>query len=761
MIQHDIRTGLFGLLLAATTAVTWCADTPLASQATVAPFAKAPAIDGTLTPGEWDGALGTGMMGNWSTGELEPRQATARLGWYKDRLYLLVVSAVPPTFVPGTALPRDTEAVLTTNPTLECWLDPNRATRASGTGDLSYYQLLLDSAGNIIDACRDGRGVPDDRWDGRWTTAIKVDPQTGQLITEASLPFADLGMTGKVDGRTLGLLFGYNFMAPFTQLQWMPMGNSSVGFDNPPIFPTIRLASQTPTVQVVGLGERLLQGELDAQLTLTNPGRACAVRLLSTLSAPGAAPVREETVVELPARGRVPFRVRPGVKQAVGVLHQWQLTVTSADGKEIFFADRRCWKPSAAPVAAKWHLAPGASIPADASQCLDVFNHAVQACPPNPALLENTRTALAKEQCERAILHLGDTARLQRVLAKAQRGEPVTVGAIGGSVTHGAGGTNSLMHGYAGLFANWWRVTFPTSKLTFVNAAIGGTGSLFGTHRLERDLLCYQPELVVVEFSINDTDTELLGQTYEGVMRQLLRKAWAPAVISFTVWGGKGHLGNPSTWHEKVARHYNLPMVSARVAVSPEMLSGQLKFEEFMADVIHPNDRGHRALAATLIHYLDKVRTLPVGAQTETPLPAPLLTDRFEQASIVPAWQLSVTKAQNYTRHLGKWCGGFKDSEFAFQFTGAGAVTIGFERSSVRQMGQAEVRVDGGAPVLLDAYWNLSFSLEQYTEVAANLPYGVHTVTLRMLPSPTNPWKPWTEKFDGFVLKHVLFASAP
>ena len=381
----------------------------------------------------------------------------------------------------------------------------------------------------------------------------------------------------------------------------------------------------------------------------------------------------------------------------------------------------------------------------------------------DPALNAEAAASLSTGQCERAILEMGDLARLQRVLAKAKRGEPVTVGIIGGSVTQGAGASSAMTRGYAALFANWWKLTFPKSKLTYVNAAIGGTGSLFGTHRIERDLLGSQPELVIVEFSINDDDTEQLGQMYEGVMRQILRKPWQPAAISFTVWGGAGHIGHPSTWHEKVARHYALPMVSARVAVSPEIQDGQLKLEELMADVIHPNDRGHRVLAATLIYYFEQVLgALPDDAKIPAPgpVPGPVLTDRFEQASIVPAWQLQVTQAKDYTRYLGKWCGGFKDSELTFKFTGAGTVTIGFERSSTRQMAQAEVRVDGGAPVLLDAAWGLSFSMEQYLEVAANLPHGKHTVTLRTMESPNNPWKPWQEKFDGFVIKHVMFASS-
>jgi len=768
MNQTLMVTGLlFAAMLSASTA-SEVTEKMIGSQATMAPFTQAPVIDGTISTGEWDQALGTCGLGAWNNGELDQRQGYARLGWTKDRLYVLVVSEIPVGFNPGSVLPRDTEAVLLTNPTLELWIDPNRENRASKKGDLRYYQLLLDSAGNMIDAMRDKRGVPDERWDGRWEKAVKVDPQTGMLVTELSIPFKDFGCSGKMAGRTLGILLGYNFQRPFTQRLWMPLGSSPVGYDNPGMFPVIRLAPQSPMVQISNLGEQLLQGELDAQVTLVNPGRACKVRVVSALTAEGAATAKEETVVELPAKGRVQHRVHPATRQTPGKMQQWTFTVTSEDGQETYFNDQRSWKPSANFVRRKWEVpvtpSEDPNIVTDVDRYIEVFTRSALVLKPDAELNTQVKASLSTAQCERAILDMGELARLQRVLAKAKRGEPVTVGIIGGSVTQGSGASSAMTRGYAALFANWWKLQFPKSKLTYVNAAIGGTGSLFGTHRIERDLLGSKPELVIVEFSINDDNTEQLGQTYEGVMRQILRKPWAPAAISFTVWGGAGHIGHPSTWHEKVARHYKLPMVSARVAVSPEIQSKQLELKTLMADSIHPNDSGHRVLAATLIYYFEKaLASLPAETQIPAPgpVPEPVLTDRFEEATILPAWQLQVTEAKNYTRHLGRWCGGFKDSELTFEFTGSGAVTIGFEKSSVRQMAGAEVRVDGGAPVILDAAWTLSFSMEQYTEVAGNLPYGKHKVTLKTIPSASSGWKPWVEKYDGFVIKDVMLAGSP
>ncbi|HPM83543.1 MAG TPA: hypothetical protein PLF81_22720, partial [Candidatus Anammoximicrobium sp.] len=51
--------------------------------------------------------------------------------------------------------------------------------------------------------------------------------------------------------------------------------------------------------------------------------------------------------------------------------------------------------------------------------------------------------ALAQDPItSRSVVTAGDTARLQRALAKGRRGEPVTVAVIGGSITAGAGASS-------------------------------------------------------------------------------------------------------------------------------------------------------------------------------------------------------------------------------------------------------------------------------------------------------------------------------
>jgi acyl-CoA thioesterase-1 len=123
-----------------------------------------------------------------------------------------------------------------------------------------------------------------------------------------------------------------------------------------------------------------------------------------------------------------------------------------------------------------------------------------------------------------------DTTRIFHAMAKARRGEDVTVAVIGGSITAG-----SLASGedkrWANIMKEWWVSAFPESNVGFINAGIGGTGSDIGAHRIREDVLDYDPDFIVVEFSVNDSEGEHAEKMMEGLIRQVLQSYSLPGVM--------------------------------------------------------------------------------------------------------------------------------------------------------------------------------------------------------------------------------------
>ncbi len=233
----------------------------------------------------------------------------------------------------------------------------------------------------------------------------------------------------------------------------------------------------------------------------------------------------------------------------------------------------------------------------------------------------------------RARLVAGDWARFERVFARLDRGEPIRIAVIGGSITQGAG-ASKRENQWGSKFVAGWRRAFPDCKIDFVNAGIGATGSDIGAFRLARDVLAKKPDVVAVEFSVNDAPNRERAESYEGVIRQLLKASGEIAVIQLGMVGQSG--GNAQVWHGKVATHYQVPYVSYRDALYyPYVKEGEVKWTDISPDTIHPNDDGH-AYAAALMNGTIAARYRAFKDAKRPPaaipaLPAPLYGTRYDK----------------------------------------------------------------------------------------------------------------------------------
>ncbi|MGN0697027.1 MAG: SGNH/GDSL hydrolase family protein [Oscillospiraceae bacterium] len=211
---------------------------------------------------------------------------------------------------------------------------------------------------------------------------------------------------------------------------------------------------------------------------------------------------------------------------------------------------------------------------------------------------------LTEAMYERALLNEGDLTRLAAAMKKAENGEPVTVGVIGGSITQGTAASNNALC-YASLFFQWWQEKFPECQINTVNAGIGGTNSYLGVNRVDEQLLSADPDVVIVEFSVNDTDKVMNKYSYDSLVRKILSYKTNPAVILlFTTQEDGTSLQDV---HKEIGAAYDLPMLSYREVVYPEVAAGTLAWSDISPDNIHPNDEGHSLIGQLLSRYLDSV----------------------------------------------------------------------------------------------------------------------------------------------------------
>jgi lysophospholipase L1-like esterase len=303
----------------------------------------------------------------------------------------------------------------------------------------------------------------------------------------------------------------------------------------------------------------------------------------------------------------------------------------------------------------------------------------------------------------RSQLAAGDPWRLRRAFAKARRGEPITLGVIGGSITVGAM-ASAPDRSYAASVLAWWRASFPHSETRLVNAGIGGTGSLYGAFRVQRDLLEAEPDVVIVEFAVNDAWVD--GAAYEGLLRQILARPNAPAVVLLFMMFQNG--GGDQKMQSEVGAHYNLPMVSVRDALMPEFSAGRIRWQDYFFDNVHPNDAGHAFTARCVTALLEKTGTeaTPQGQDPLDPLPAPLHSDAYQFVAWREAAALTPLKNDGWTSARddnGKplWAATAASGRIAFDWFGTGIVAL-LKRAPDDQ-GRVRFWIDDAPALTLDA----------------------------------------------------------
>jgi lysophospholipase L1-like esterase len=334
----------------------------------------------------------------------------------------------------------------------------------------------------------------------------------------------------------------------------------------------------------------------------------------------------------------------------------------------------------------------------------------------------------------RSLVSAGDGMRLQHLCARARRGEPLTVGVIGGSITQGAAATKPEFR-YGDRVASWWREHFPGAQVQFVNAGIGATGSDYGALRARRDLLSHQPDFVIIEYAVNDANTRAAAETLEGLLRQILEQKNQPAVMLLFMMNQQGQ--NAQEWFTQVGAHYHLPMVSYRDALWPEIEAHRMPWSDISPDAVHPNDRGHAYAARFVTSLLESQLTNPPSKEGLAGLPLmpqPWSSDLYEQTSLMEADALKPTsnKGWSYDAKDRCWTSDQPGSIIEFEVIGKAILTMHYVVRG--PMGRARVTVDGGMPQDLEGWFDQTWGgYRQTKEIARQLNEGQHRVRFELL----------------------------
>ncbi|MDR0375777.1 MAG: SGNH/GDSL hydrolase family protein [Treponema sp.] len=229
-----------------------------------------------------------------------------------------------------------------------------------------------------------------------------------------------------------------------------------------------------------------------------------------------------------------------------------------------------------------------------------------------------------------------DNPRLQQAMTKLRQGGTISVVSIGGSITTGHQAVPAASAGWSGLVNQWWQAKAKETggKVNYRNSGVSGTDSAFGSIRVKDHALAYDPDVVFVEFAMNDQwlNARVRRRSYEGVLRQLLNDS-ERAVILLAVNEKANPNKSARVDQEKIGDHYGLPTLVwadwVKLADWDRYFTG--------GETIHPNNEGHANIAAGVIRYLDAVWNASPSeiASIDTTLPQPLVSAEFQNVRLI------------------------------------------------------------------------------------------------------------------------------
>jgi sialidase-1 len=321
---------------------------------------------------------------------------------------------------------------------------------------------------------------------------------------------------------------------------------------------------------------------------------------------------------------------------------------------------------------------------------------------------------------------------------KLHSGKSVTVAYMGGSITAGAGASNSEKSSYRALVSEWLRKRHPGGiQFIEINASVNGTGSLYGALRARRDVIAFKPDLVFVEFAVSDANEDEIAvkKAVEGLLRQLLVVPQPPEVVMLYATTTKRNVRQD--WHEAIAAYYQVPSLNLQDQIWSIIDRGQITPGEFWKDSLNPTDAGHKIYARLVTDFLseqEKLKATPIARV----LPPPLVSDEMNYGEF---------KAIAEIKHDATWRNESSSDRtlptilLTSERTGAQldyyfeGTVVGLSYRMGPDCGTFEVLIDGKpAPVPLakidgyDSYHHIGTRI-----IAGGLGPGEHKLTIRVI----------------------------
>ncbi|HQJ62040.1 MAG TPA: SGNH/GDSL hydrolase family protein [Methanothrix soehngenii] len=194
---------------------------------------------------------------------------------------------------------------------------------------------------------------------------------------------------------------------------------------------------------------------------------------------------------------------------------------------------------------------------------------------------------------------------VERTRRDIESGADATIVCFGDSITAGY----AVRRGFPSFLLESLRQRFPDSKIEMINSGISGDTSQDGLSRLDWAVLSYEPDLVTINFGINDCVLGLSLEEFEMNLVEMVRRIRAGPDSEILLLSSQPLESPPYDQRvldyyqtvERVAKEMNVGFVDVYGAWMKRVRAGMPLDSLILPGLDHPNEAGYRIIAEELM----------------------------------------------------------------------------------------------------------------------------------------------------------------
>ncbi len=198
--------------------------------------------------------------------------------------------------------------------------------------------------------------------------------------------------------------------------------------------------------------------------------------------------------------------------------------------------------------------------------------------------------------------------RLEKSINKLKTGEPLRIVALGDSLTYGW----MARKGYLDYMAEMLSVKYPHGNFSIVNKGIPGDTAQGGLHRLMQDVIDEEPDLVLIQFGLNDAFTGISPGNYKKTIMSLVDTVLETTqseillLTSVPIFNERDDSIAEMFYREltAVAEEKNMPIVQVSRYLKKRISAGADFRKLVQFDQVHPTAEGYKLMAEAIMEML-------------------------------------------------------------------------------------------------------------------------------------------------------------